>query len=264
MRDELLEVIALQREYSSKNSPAMQRRGLLIRTAIPQELRSASTRLKAALGIHGEDLAFQGRDGTGRKTLIPWVRFFSRSRSPSAQRGWYCVYLFDAPGTGVYLELGHGSTNLIEGEYRPRSPEELARLVGWGSQILAPIIQSDPVLAQPMVLQGQDLGDAYQRSAVLTKWYPATNLPSDEVLFDDAVGFAGHLKRIYDAEALGLAPSTPPPEVLEVEAVAAGQPERRGLVRALDCLLLNVAFSRCTQCVSRRNTLSAFNGVLGT
>jgi hypothetical protein len=228
MRDQLLEVITLQHEYTSENSPAMQRRGVLIRDLIPQELSAATARLKTALGVHGDDLAFQGRDGTGRKTLIPWVRFFSQSRSPSAQRGWYCVYLFDAPGTGVYLELGHGSTNLIEGEYRPRPPDELARLVAWGRQILAPVVRSNSTLAQPMVLQGEDLGDAYERSAVLTKWYPAERLPTDDVLYDDAVEFAGHLKLIYDAQALGLAPATPPPEVLEVETVAAGQPQRRG------------------------------------
>ena len=228
MRDELLEVIALQRAYSSENTPAMQRRGELIRRLIPQQLAVASTRLKSELGAHGGDLAFQGRDGTGRKTLIPWVRFYSKSMSPSAQHGWYCVYLFDAPGTGVYLELGHGSTNLVEGEYRPRAPEELARLVAWGRGALAPIIQAHPALAQPMILQGRELGDAYERSAVLAKWYPAEVVPSDETLYDDAAEFAGYLKRVYDAEALGLAPSTSPPEVIEVERAAAGQPMRRG------------------------------------
>lgn len=204
MRNEFLEVVALQREYSSENTPAMQRRGQVIRRLIPRQLAAISDRLKSALGVHGEDLAFQGRDGTGRKTLIPWVRFFSRSRSPSAQRGWYCVYLFDAPGSGVYLELGHGSTNLIEGEYRPRPPEELARLMSWGRQILAPLIQSNPALGEPMILKGQDLGDAYERSAVLTRWYPADNLPIDARLYDDAVEFASYLKQIYDAEVLGL------------------------------------------------------------
>lgn len=228
MRNEFLEVVALQREYSSENTPAMQRRGQVIRRLIPRQLAAISDRLKSALGVHGEDLAFQGRDGTGRKTLIPWVRFFSRSRSPSAQRGWYCVYLFDAPGSGVYLELGHGSTNLIEGEYRPRPPEELARLMSWGRQILAPLIQSNPALGEPMILKGQDLGDAYERSAVLTRWYPADNLPIDARLYDDAVEFASYLKQIYDAEVLGRAPDMPPPEVLEVETVAVGQPQRRG------------------------------------
>jgi hypothetical protein len=228
MRDELLEVIALQHEYTSKNSPAMQRRGVVIRKLIRLELAAATVRLKSALGIYGNDLAFEGRDGTGQKTLIPWVRFYSRSMSPSAQKGWYCVYLFDAPGTGVYLELGHGSTTFTEGEYRPRPPEELARLVAWGQEMLAPIIQSHPALSLPMTLQGRELGDAYERSAVLTKWYSAEAMPSDEALYDDAVEFAGYLKRVYDAEALGLAPTTSPPEVVEVQRAAAGQPIRRG------------------------------------
>ena len=205
----------------------MQRRGVLIRDLIPRELSAASARLKSALGVHGEDLAFQGRDGTGRKTLIPWVRFFSRSMSPSAQKGWYCVYLFDAPGTGVYLELGHGSTTLIEG-VSPPSSRRTCKMVAWGRRTLAPVIQSRPALGQPMVLQGQELSDAYERSAVLTKWYSVDAMPSDEALYDDAVEFAGYLKRIYEADALGLSPATPPPEVLEVETVAAGQPERRG------------------------------------
>ena len=78
-----------------------------------------------------------------------------------------------------------------------------------------------------MVLQAQELGDAYEKSSVLTKWYPANNIPSDEVLYDDAVEFAGYLKLIYDAEALGLAPTAPPPEVLEVESTVAGSPARK-------------------------------------
>src|SRR5947199_3884333 len=124
MKAELLEVLALQAEYSPKNTPAMQRRGTFIRGLIPQELASISERLKSALGRHGSDLDFQGRDGTGRKTRIPWVRFFSQARSPNPRNGWYCVYLFDALGEGVYLELGHGSTTFEEGEFRPRPPEE--------------------------------------------------------------------------------------------------------------------------------------------
>ena len=98
---------------------------------------------------------FEGRDGTGRKTLIPWVRFYSEARSRSAQNGWYCVYLFDAPGTGVYLELGHGSTTLEGGEFRPRPPEELAKLVAWGREALKPVIIDEPPLALPMKLGGR-------------------------------------------------------------------------------------------------------------
>jgi hypothetical protein len=138
------------------------------------------------------------------------------------------VYLFDAPGTGVYLELGHGSTTLEKGEFRPRPPEELAKLVAWGREALKSVIRADPALSSPMKLGGRELGDAYERSAVLTKWYPANEIPSDQQLLNDAVVFAGHLKRVYDAEALGLAPTAPPPEIIEVERAAAGQGQRRG------------------------------------
>jgi hypothetical protein len=228
MRDELLEVIELQRAYNSANTPAMKRRGELIRSAIPERLASAAEQLRHALGIHGADLEFEGRDGTGRKTRIPWVRFYSKARSHSAQVGWYCVYLFDAPGTGVYLELGHGSTTMDKGEFRPRPPEELAKLVAWGREALKSVISAEPALNSPMKLGGRELGDAYERSSVLTKWYPADEIPSDEQLINDAVVFAGHLKRVYDAEVLGLAPTAPPPEIIEVERAASGQIQRRG------------------------------------
>ncbi|QHO73083.1 hypothetical protein ACH79_10965 [Bradyrhizobium sp. CCBAU 051011] len=227
MRDELLEVIKLQQDYSAANTPAMQRRGELIRRVIREQLEDVSEQLRHALGAHGVDLDFEGRDGTGRKTRIPWVRFYSKARSHSAQDGWYCVYLFDAPGTGVYLELGHGSTTLEGGEFRPRPPEELARLVAWGREALKSIISDEPALALPMKLGGRELGDAYERSAVLAKWYPADDMPSDEELLNDAVAFAGYLKLVYDAEVLGLAPTAPPPEVVEVERAASGQSQRR-------------------------------------
>jgi hypothetical protein len=227
MRDEFLEVIELQRAYSAANTPAMQRRGELIRRVIPKQLENTGEQLRHALGAHGADLDFEGRDGTGRKTLIPWVRFYSGARSHSAQYGWYCVYLFDAQGTGVYLELGHGSTTLEGGEFRPRPPEELAKLVAWGREALKSIVADEPALALPMKLGGRELGDAYERSAVLTKWYPADHMPSDEQLLNDAVAFAGYLKLVYDAEVLGLAPTAPPPEIIEVERAASGQSQRR-------------------------------------
>jgi hypothetical protein len=228
MRDELLEVIALQRQYTRANSPAMQQRGQLIRHKLPDELRIASAQLRAALGRYGDDLAFEGRDGTGHKTIIPWVRFYSEGRSPSAQNGWYCVYLFDAPGTGVYLELGHGSTTLEGGDYRPRPPEVLAKLVSWGREVLKPVIQADPTLAQPVSLSGGKLGNAYERSALIAKWYSEDGMPRDEVLYADAVAFAGYLKLIYDSETLGLVPGDPSPELIAVQSAVAGPLSRHG------------------------------------
>lgn len=228
MQSEIEEIISLQRQFSAKNTPAMQRRGDLIRRALPAELAIASARLARALGPHGADLNFEGRDGTGMKTYVPWVRFFSRAKTKSAQDGWYCVYLFEATGKGVYLALAHGSTTFEGGEFKPKPAKQLVELVAWGRGQLRAVIAETPDLASPMLLGGRTLGDAYERSTVLAKWYPVGTVPDDNQLYTDAEHFAGLLRRIYDGETLGRAPQTLPPEAVAVERVAAGPAKRTG------------------------------------
>ena len=105
MRELLREVLNLQPRWSHTNTADMQRRGVLVRQDIPAWLRGRSEALAKLLGPAGLDCDVEGRDGTGQKSEIPWVRVFSRSRSPSANEGWYCGYLFRSDGTGVYLCL---------------------------------------------------------------------------------------------------------------------------------------------------------------
>jgi hypothetical protein len=107
------------------------------------------------------------------------------------------------------------------------SSGEAREIESWGRETLGSIIQADPNLARRMVLNGKELGTAYEQSSVLAKWYPVNGMPFDDELFDDAVGFGRHLKLIYDAEVLGLAPTGSAPEVLEVESVASGHTARR-------------------------------------
>ncbi|SFQ29371.1 protein of unknown function [Actinomadura madurae] len=81
----------------------MQRRGVIIRTEIPERIRNHVETIAAETGTTVSDLGVEGRDGTGLKTEIPWVRVFSRSAAPRATTGWYVVYLFSASGDRVYL-----------------------------------------------------------------------------------------------------------------------------------------------------------------
>ncbi len=121
MRDWFQEVLALQLDFSSENTPSMERRGQLIRNIIPQEMRTwKAVQFDAALPFKGR-LNVQGRDGTGRKTFVPWVRIHSPELSPSAQKGWYVVYLFHANGDGVSLCVSHGSTSFNGRDFVPRS-----------------------------------------------------------------------------------------------------------------------------------------------
>ena len=67
MRDELLGVIALQQEFTHVNTPAMQRRGRLIRDAIPRQLLRITDELRTAMTPFGEDLipSLRERDSSG-------------------------------------------------------------------------------------------------------------------------------------------------------------------------------------------------------
>jgi hypothetical protein len=115
----------------------MERRGTLVRSALPAWLRSIAPQLQRALGRSGDDLAFQGRDGAGRKTEVPWVWFHSQRHSPNPRTGWYCVYLFQGSGDGFYLALGHGATTWENGEFVPRPDAALRGLVAWARNALA-------------------------------------------------------------------------------------------------------------------------------
>src|SRR4029434_8086855 len=117
----LKEVLELQPSWASLNTPEMQRRGVLIRQQIPDVLREMLSRL----GPDFSELRVEGRDGTGRKTRVPWVRIYSPDLSPSATEGWYVVFLFAADGSAVYLSLNQGTTIFHDGTLTPRDPEEL-------------------------------------------------------------------------------------------------------------------------------------------
>src|SRR5262245_33203446 len=91
----------------------MERRGILIRRTLPEDLESQGLALRAALGKYGVDAKAEGKDNQGQMSRIPWVRWFSNSRSPSATSGWYVVYLFHPDASGVSLCLSHGSTQIV-------------------------------------------------------------------------------------------------------------------------------------------------------
>src|SRR4051812_6866466 len=117
MQSLLRDILLLQPDWTWQNTPAMQRRGVLVRRDAAQWLRERLPQLAAAVPSGIDDLEVEGRDGTGRKTEIPWVRVHSASRSPSATDGWYVVYLFSAAGDRAYLSLNQGTTRWENGEF---------------------------------------------------------------------------------------------------------------------------------------------------
>lgn len=209
MKPLLEEVLRLQPAWTHINTPDMQRRGQLIRSEIPAWLEPHLPALSAAMGPCGHDLELEGRDGTGPKSEIPWVRFYSMSRSPSAHEGWYCVYLFRATGTGAYLCLGHGSTRYENGEFKPRSAPELTGLIHWARGVLGTNVDAAAGISTEISLEARgELGRAYELGTVCSVLYDVGAVPDADDLLRDAIKFASLLSKLYDAEDLGRSPES--------------------------------------------------------
>ena len=122
-------VLELQRSYSSSNTPEMELRGRLVR----HDGRRTLQLLLSDLPTFSFNPEIEGRDGTGLKTRVPWIRIFDKQRSPSATSGWYVAYLFAADGSAVYLSLNQGTTTFEGGEFRSRPPAYLQQRAEWGA-----------------------------------------------------------------------------------------------------------------------------------
>ncbi|WP_406178676.1 MrcB family domain-containing protein [Streptomyces canus] len=225
----LSKVLELQPSWTATNTEAMQERGVFIRQKLPYLLRADRALLAGALGVSPGDLGVEGRDGTGLKSEIPWVRVFGREQSPSSTTGWYVVYLFSASGRRVYLSLNQGTTIWTGGVFKARRVEDLRARVDWARPLLAEPTVTRSDLHETIELEARTpLGRGYGPGNVLAIAYERDRLPVQEMLLEDLRFMAGLLGTLYAAERLApYIPGDPTPEVLEAEQSAAKTAGRR-------------------------------------
>jgi len=91
MQVQLEQILALQPRYSARNTPEMQERGRLVRTVAAEWIHGHASALAADMRIPVDELLVEGRDGTGLKSRVPWLRFawnrFSKERNRGLLRG---------------------------------------------------------------------------------------------------------------------------------------------------------------------------------
>jgi len=197
------EVLELQKQYTAKNTAAMQRRGILIRKEIAASLNENLDRFKSNYEIAIDDLWVQGKDGDGNKAEIPWVRLASKELSPSATKGWYVVFLFSATGSNCYLSLGHASTTYdgdsIERRYqRALDPEVAEGLMRWGREKLHIADIKNPRLKFSRNLEAKgNLAEAYDRTSLCGFEYRKEKIPTDEQIYSDVEFLLGLLSKVY-------------------------------------------------------------------
>jgi hypothetical protein len=220
MIDTLREICALQPSYSWINTPAMKRRGELIRRLLPEEIRQSEDEIRAALGEFEDDFDIEGSDGIGRKTEAPWVRFYARSMSPSAREGYYVVIHFAADGSAVYITVGCGSTTWANGDLKPVSDDELKRRTEWAREIIEHRFGSMLPFADEIALGAKAaLPRTFEKATAVAKRIAVQDL--DEELFRSLlVDAAKRLRTLYQSQQIGGDLSASNAAEVEVEAIS--------------------------------------------
>jgi hypothetical protein len=197
--DAFNKIMELQKHYSATKNAQMDERGFLVEKVIPDWLKINSTEINSEGSIH--DLDFDGAHQMGNNSRVPYIRLFSRSKSPRAPIGWYCVFLFDEVGQSVYLTLGHGSTDPENGG-RVRTEDEMQRLKAWGRSKFPPIDSIDARLVSRIDLKGgaRTLGRAYEKTTLFAYKYDFNNFPEDLELIEDLKNMISSPSFLYEAE----------------------------------------------------------------
>lgn len=202
------------------NTVEMQRRGLLIRRTLRDDIKAIGDELRAALGIFGPEFDVDASDGIGRKTEAPWVRFFAKSMAPTPRDGFYVVIHFAADGGAVFITLGCGSTIWANGELRPVSDDELTARTHWARTVILETFGTTGPFSDEIVLGARaPLTKTFEKATAVAKRLPVQNLREEDVR-RLLVQAAERLREVYAAQRLGRHLTAAQTVELEVESIA--------------------------------------------
>jgi hypothetical protein len=224
LAEALRSIAKLQPSYSSRNTPAMQERGQLIRRVVPDLLREMGIDFRIALGEFGETFEVDSSDGIGRKTEAPWIRICSNEMSPSARDGFYVVIHFAANGSAIYITVGCGSTIWSDGELRPIAPYELRARTDWARSVIEEKFGNTAPFADEIYLGARaNLPAVFERATVIAKRVP-TESASDTDIRQLLLEATIRLRTVYWAQRQGR--HLPAAEVSELDVASVIRPKR--------------------------------------
>ncbi len=124
----------------------------------------------------------KGSAGKGVWTNVPWVAILDKTVTDTPQKGFYLVYLFCEDGSGLYISLNQGVTDLKQ-QYGSSVRNALkVKASDYAAQIPYNL---SAVLAGPINLkttQKMSLGELYENGAIYSRYYQAGALPTNSEL----------------------------------------------------------------------------------
>jgi hypothetical protein len=203
--DEYLQQVSVNKTHPIHN---------LLHKDIPGILSSYTT--------HSERFKFDGSDGQGNITKVPWVAAFHRQITVSATSGFYVVWLLPKDRSQVILELGMGATQFssIHGENK-KALDATAIAANKVLGLARPYIESafsTDLKSRVVVGEIPPLGDTYEqkaygKAAIVSISYPATEIPGNDRLRSDYCAFIDLYLRLVES------PLTPTVEDLAIDDV---------------------------------------------
>ena len=122
--------------------------------------------------------------GIGRPAEVPWISVSPKGSSPTAQTGFYVVFLFAADGSAVYLSLNQGTENLSMKPILKRAAD-LRVAAGLATDEIGDAVDLASAVARP---RKYEAGNAYARR------FGRDDLPADDELLDELQRFLGLLE----------------------------------------------------------------------
>ncbi|MGX1614787.1 MrcB family domain-containing protein [Micromonospora chalcea] len=209
LRQLLQQVLDLAVGYSRDSSPAMQARDTATKE-IADCLKALVPLASASLGLEHLDLDVDGGGRRGSYGPVPWVRIFSRRYAPTAQEGFYLVYVFAADGSRIYLSLMQGTSEFRAGKRRPAKNRGLiasrsaeARSLLRSAAGLSVDVEHDDRIdlgARALSSVGSESRNRihnYEAGTILARCYNGRVLPPGKALFQDLVHMLPLLAYLY-------------------------------------------------------------------
>jgi len=169
----------------------------LIRNTIPSELNRLVSETNS-------DLEIKGSVGQGGWANVPWISLLNKKLTSSTQSGVYPVYLFKADGTGVYLSLGFGTTEL-EKLYGKKGAIKEAKT--WAGDLRKRFLALAEWNSPIKLASNTDRGNTYEWASAGAKFYDAGKIPEDDDLEKDLkelLTIYGKIEKVDSASVLNI------------------------------------------------------------